>query len=246
MDGSILIVIPCFNEELRLPVKEYEQFLARENNLQIMFVDDGSTDQTGKTLKLIQDQFPTLVSIHSLSTNSGKAEAIRQGMLKSLNEPFDYLGYFDADLATPLEEASYLLKSASNSNPKMIFGARVDLFGSTEIKRSMIRHYFGRIFATLVSNILGMKVYDTQCGAKLFKKDVVEQLFNRPFLSKWLFDIELLMRMKESIDKEELSDQIVELPLRKWTEKGDSKVGIISLLKVPIDLIAIYLSYSRK
>src|SRR5690606_22509226 len=118
-------------------------------------------------------------------------------------------GFFDADLATPLTEIRWLLQWGEREKKTgMIIGARVNLFGSTHISRYMLRHYFGRFFATIVSNMLGISIYDTQCGAKLFRADMATVLFGRPFLSRWLFDIELIYRLLNHFGREQVQQEL--------------------------------------
>lgn len=175
---NIQIIIPCYNEFNRLNTKEFSSFLSKEKNQHIsfLFVNDGSQDNTIDLLKELASKFEK-VSFINLEKNVGKAEAIRQGVLHSKNQQFDYIGYFDADLAAPLDEIINLSKTIKDEDrPYIILGTRVKLLGNTQIKRKIYRHFIGRIFATIVSFILKIQVYDTQCGAKLIRKDIAEEI----------------------------------------------------------------------
>ena len=134
-------------------------------------------------------------STFDMPMNSGKAEAVRAGMLMA-HDAFDsdYFGFWDADMSTPLSELNWMLEfSGGKLQHEIVMGSRISRLGS-QINRKMMRHYLGRIFATFTSIILDLKVYDTQCGAKLFSRKVVKPLFHAPFISKWFFDVELLAR----------------------------------------------------
>ena len=89
----------------------------------------------------------------------------------------DFIGYLDADLATPIEEIDNLLNIIkTDSKKEVVFASRIQLIGN-EIKRNFFRHFIGRIFATCVSLLLKIKIYDTQCGAKIFSKKICDDNF---------------------------------------------------------------------
>ncbi len=117
-----------------------------------------------------------------LKQNVGKAEAVRLAMLHSKDANFDYVGYFDADLATPLEEIYNFIEQIELKNPIFILGPRVKLLGLTQIERKWYRHYFGRVFATVASKMLKIPVYDTPCDAKMLKKGAIDELFKDKFI----------------------------------------------------------------
>ncbi|CAN5321952.1 hypothetical protein BH23BAC2_BH23BAC2_14340 [soil metagenome] len=230
------VVIPCFNEGGRLPVAIFENFLA-QNSFTFYFVNDGSTDNTAEVLEGIKQGYPNLVKVINLPANVGKGAAVREGFLTALaTNSFKYIGYFDADLATPLEEIKYLLNTFNN-NIKMVLGARVLRLGAV-VQRDAMRHYMGRIFATLANNVLEIKVYDSQCGAKIFESEIARILFKDPFVSKWLFDLELLYRLKLFHPKH-FYLYTMETPLRTWKEKGGSKIKFLDFINAPIDLLKI-------
>lgn len=238
----IRVIIPCYNEENRLEKNRFVDFFEKNSEFHFLFVNDGSTDNTLSVLKELSEAFPTQVNVLDLKQNGGKAEAIRQGMLQSVELGYDYLGYFDADLATPLDEIPRLLTYTNrNPLPYMVMGSRIKLLGSTDIKRKLRRHYIGRVFATVVSNMLKLPIYDTQCGAKLIQKETVSILFREPFSTKWLFDVELLFRLKKNY--QDFESRIVEVPLKKWEDVAGSKIGFSYFLKAPFDLIKIYFKY---
>lgn len=233
---KICIVIPCYNEEERLNISDFIKF-PEFKKYNYLFVNDGSTDATQSKLLELQSKFPDHIAILHLKSNVGKAEAIRAGFLNALNlNKYSVLGYLDADLATPLEEIPYLLKHLTEDF-EIILGSRVKRLGVI-INRNLSRHYLGRIFATYSSFILKIKVYDSQCGAKFFQKQIAEEIFKEPFSSKWLFDLELLYRFK-IIKKENFNFSVLEVPLRKWEEKQNSKMKVLDFLKAPFDIFKI-------
>jgi len=233
------IIIPCYNEENRLPVEDFKDFIAK-NNIHFCFVNDGSKDATLSLLQKIQELFPEKIHIKDVQPNAGKANAVREGIL-SVYHKYDYIGYFDADLATPLYEIGNLLSEfKKNEGVKLAFGSRI-LTVNSQIERKAYRHYFGRIIATCISVILQLNIYDTQCGAKLFSKDIIEICFEKPFISRWLFDVEIFKRIK-SVYKSETNIRIKEMPLQQWIDVNESKITFFDMLKVPIELIKINFS----
>jgi hypothetical protein len=109
------------------------------------------------------------------------------------------------------------------------------------IDRRALRHYAGRIFATLASLVLGMAVYDTQCGAKLFRADAaVARAFAEPFLSRWIFDVELLARLRRETDGEPLGTRLLEIPLPSWRDVAGSKLTMGHGAAAFIDLLRIW------
>lgn len=241
---SILLVIPCYNEEQRLPVKEIDHFLKHSNGIDLLFVNDGSTDNTIKVLKQLKEKSAN-VEILDLKKNRGKAEAVRTAMLKYKDSSYDYIGYFDADMASPLEEAQHFAEKTHEHGPLLIMGSRVKLLGSTEIARKRYRHYFGRVFATVVSWMLKLSVYDTQCGAKLIHRKAVSTAFDEKFTSAWLFDVEILFRLKKSSIFQSHACPIIEVPLKKWEDKGESKIPLDYLFKIPFELFLISKRYKK-
>lgn len=189
------IVVPCYNEEKRLPVEKYCNFLKEVDNVSLLFVNDGSTDKTINILDILYKDFPDKCSVLQLIKNSGKAEAVRRGILEAIKSQGQYVGFWDADLSTPLGTILDFCKFI-DEHPSiyMIFGARVQLLGKT-IERSKFRHYAGRVFATIISVMFNLKVYDTQCGAKLFRvTPEISQIFQKEFLTQWIFDVEIIAR----------------------------------------------------
>lgn len=239
MDARPLpVVVPCYNEAARFALDEVAAVLVAHPALALVLVDDGSTDATATVLGTLADRFPGRAVMHRLEANEGKAGAVRAGMrLATTTWPTArYIGYFDADLATPLEEALRLCRVVAPHEPAIIMGSRVNLLGTTDIKRLAHRHYFGRFFATLVSMQLRLPVYDTQCGAKLVRTDMVEPLFAEPFLTRWLFDVELLWRCMAQVGHAAMWREVSEVPVSRWHERAGSKVNWTDALRVPVQL----------
>ena len=238
------IVVPCYNEALRLRTDEFVTFARAQEQLLLCLVNDGSTDATLAVIDRIVAQLPGRAFCLDLKTNKGKAEAVRLGMLHAAQHiPADFLGFWDADLSTPFGELRLLCDGFNRDRPTMaVFGSRVKRLG-TDIVRKASRHYLGRVFSTVASLVVGLPVYDSQCGAKIFRKEYVVPLFGEPFLTNWLFDVEILARLRRDYGVERTTRSIYEAPLSKWKEVGGSKLRFTHALKAPIDLLRIYLAY---
>ena len=243
------VVIPCFNEEKRLRLEAFEHFLMQQESAQphpvrLLFVNDGSRDQTLAVLRRIHAAHPHRVEVLDLQPNGGKAEAVRHGLLHAISQtPTGLCGFWDADLATPLDsilEMQHLLDQRPQL--EMVFGARVRLLGRS-IHRRPVRHYLGRIFATVVSTLLNVPIYDTQCGAKLFRitRDL-RHVLARPFHSRWIFDVELLARfLALHPDADDFAHQaIYEYPLPVWQDVAGSRLRPGDFLKSIAELFYIW------
>ena len=240
----VRIVVPCYNERARLDVAAFDRFLTRTDGVGLIFVDDGSEDGTASVLQELASRFPARVVVMDLRTNHGKAEAVRVGMLRAMDLGAEYAGYFDADLATPLEAVSEFAETLDrHADLQFVIGARVALLGRS-ISRKASRHYFGRIFATAASIVLALPVYDTQCGAKLLRvSDRARSLFSQPFGSRWIFDVELFARY---LSRYGGPDGLYELPLRRWTDVGGSKLRWRDFVRSGAEMAEIYRTYGAQ
>jgi len=244
-----IIVVPCYNEAQRLDAAAFRSFLAAQSSVCFVFVDDGSRDATGACLEALAKTEPERLRVLALAQNSGKAEAVRAGVRAALEERPDFVGYWDADLATPLAEIPKFVSVLEESpGLEAVFGARVRMLGRT-IERHGLRHGLGRVFATAVARMLDLPVYDTQCGAKLFRvSDTVAGLFAEPFFSGWCFDVELIarwLRARRVSGAEPLTQVIRELPLERWTDVEGSKVRPVDFFRAWVQLWRIRGRYLR-
>lgn len=238
------VVVPCYNEALRLDREAFLAWAREPESGSLLLVDDGSSDGTWEVLQDLSGRAGGRISALRLPRNRGKAEAVRQGLLAALEGPEDYVGYWDADLSTPLDTLREL-QGYLDAHPRvdLLLGSRVQLLGK-RIDRQALRHYVGRIFATAASETLGLPVYDTQCGAKMFRaSDELRDLLARPFLSNWSFDVEILARFLQRHGRVEALERIHEYPLPRWRDVAGSKVRPWHLLTSLWDLVRIRLRY---
>lgn len=239
MRPDVIMVVPAYNEAVRFTPEPWLAYLDGNPDSQLYFVDDGSTDNTPALLEALRSRQPARVRITRLDRNSGKAEAVRAGVTEAFADTAKYAGFIDADLSAPLSEVA-LLRAELDEFPESwaALGSRVKLLGR-HVERFAARHYLGRVFATGASLALGIPVYDSQCGLKLFRATPdVRNAFAIPFRSRWVFDVELLDRLATSAGAE-LHQRIHEVPLRAWADPGGSKLRLHDFLRVPFQLAMI-------
>jgi dolichyl-phosphate beta-glucosyltransferase len=246
---QVVVAVPCFNEARRLPSESFGSFLDRSPNVTIVFVDDGSTDDTPLVLERMRQRHPKQVCTLRLNSNVGKAEAVRRGLRVALRRQPAAVGYWDADLATPLEAIPQLYKLLrKRPEIRLVMGSRVALLGR-QIRRSGLRHLMGRAFATAASLVLGLAVYDTQCGAKLFRATPdLARLLDSPFRSRWVFDVEILARIvmaARSTSSAPADEVIYECPLDRWHDVHGSRLKPFDFCVAAVDLAAIYWAFRR-
>jgi glycosyltransferase involved in cell wall biosynthesis len=247
--SRVVIVVPCYNEARRLEVDRYERFLDSNHDVDFLFVNDGSRDGTLTLLQGFAVRRPGRASCLDLETNCGKAEAVRRGMLAALERRPRYVGFWDADLATPLEDIPGFCRVLdARTDVRLVIGSRLPLVGH-RIERRRARSLAGHLFALAASTALGVRFRDTQCGAKLLRATpCLAHLFADRFVSRWIFDVEILARLtryrRDGVSRP-LGQLVYEYPLDEWRDVKGSKVLAGDFSKAAMDLAHIYWSYLR-
>lgn len=237
------LVIPCFNEENRLSVSEIEKL--SQENIQIYLANDGSTDQTLVKIQEIASAYPN-VFVLNYEKNLGKAATIFRAWhdIKNTQQDDNHINkgkfaYLDADFSTSAEEFLKLHKFLENKTEyDFIFGSRISTLNST-IKRKSRRHYFSRIFITILNFKYHLGIYDTQCGAKIFANSIAEIAFEDELKTKWLFDIEIFLRLR----KAGVLDKGIEYPLEEWKDVAGSKLNFSESIKIFKDVFKLIKHY---
>ncbi len=242
------IVVPCYNEGSRLDLKTFVEFAEKRKDIHLCFVNDGSRDHTRSALAEIKHDAHDNVYILSTDINSGKAEAVRQGALFLYQETeVDTIGFLDADLSTSFNEYNDLVRNyEENSNAQIIFGSRNLNKSDNTIERNPIRNLISGCIGLLIRAITRLKIKDTQCGAKVFDRNLIPLIYSSSFFSRWLFDVEILLRLKKTIGVAKFTDIFREIPLKKWVHMDDSKLGMKDSILIPVNLLKIWLEYDAK
>jgi glycosyltransferase involved in cell wall biosynthesis len=240
MTPELVLVVPCYNEADRLDPEAFVRFLTAHPGVQMVLVDDGSVDGTGEILDRILSAAPASVTVLRQPGNRGKGEAVRAGILAALSLHPRTIGFFDADLSTPLQAVDdFLAVLRTRPAIELVLGSRVMLMGR-DVRRRPSRHYLGRVFATAVSHALDLPVYDTQCGAKMLRVNAgTASLFALPFRSRWVFDVELIaryLRLPAGPGEPSRRDRTYELVLPAWHDQPGSKLRWWDFPRAMVDL----------
>jgi dolichyl-phosphate beta-glucosyltransferase len=229
MDPTLSIVLPAYNEADRLPpfLASVRRYLdaAEPGRYEVIVVDDGSSDRLPEVLAALTEEWPALRVIRH-PENRGKGAAVRTGMLAGRGER---LLFADADGATPIEEEARLA-DAIRAGADVAIGSRLLAAAGQTRRRSWVRGLTGRLFAALARWWLGIKVRDTQCGFKMFRRQPARELFSRSKEPRYLFDLELLVLAGQ------LGYRVVEVPV-SWSEVPGGHLSLArELFKLPLAL----------
>lgn len=188
---ELSVIIPAYNEQHRIKntlLSIWNFFKNEKINAEIIVVDDGSTDETGRIVESQKDVIPNLTLIR-LKKNLGKGNAIKTGVMASNGK---LILMTDADNSTPINE--YLkLKDALTDEYGIAIGSRYLKNGHIKIRQPFYRIIIGRLGNMLIRILLIKNIKDTQCGFKLFRHDVAKQIFFKQKIKRWGFDMEALV-----------------------------------------------------
>ncbi len=240
------IIIPCYNEAQRLNQEAFVNFIKTHDRYHLCFVNDGSTDDTIDVLHAMKQQAFNRISIVDVKRNAGKAAAVRAGVrFLYRQDGIGYIGFMDADLSTDFRDFKDLVRTLKKEKVSVVFGSR-NLGKQGNIKRDFFRNMFSKCVKQFILMLLGLPIRDTQCGAKVFARSIVPVAYGRPFVSRWLFDVEIFLRLKKYLGKEQIMQHIQEQPLMRWIHVDDSKLGLRDALQIPMRLGAIWMAYVGK
>ena len=215
----LTIVVPAFNEGSRLGstlkgIRSYAD--SKTFSLEVIVVDDGSRDRTPELLAEFAKHFPAM-RVFRHEQNRGKGYTVRRGVLEAQGE---FVAFSDADLSAPIEEVDHLLRALESSGADAAVGSRAlkrELIG---VHQPWFREFGGRLFNLLVRLFTGLKLRDTQCGLKLFRRTTTRRAFELQRVVGFGFDPELLFLI------ERLGGKVVEVPVR-WNDNPATKVHFL-------------------
>ena len=222
MISSLSIVIPIFNEEKRilkslLKLNSFIIKIKKKIRVQVIFVNDGSTDKTIKLLKkfLIKKRINTKIVM--LKKNLGKGAALKIGVSYA---DYRWILTCDLDMSVPVDQIlTWAKKNYINQNCDIYFGSRSH--NNSIVYARIYRKILGNIFNFIIKNFLNIKINDTQCGYKLYKSKSAKKIFKRLTLNRFEHDLEIILIAKQ------LKKEIIELPV-KWVHESNSKLNIFT------------------
>ncbi|MDX9724332.1 MAG: glycosyltransferase family 2 protein [Myxococcota bacterium] len=209
---DLSIVVPAFNEAERLPqtLPQFAEWMEGTGlEVELLVVDDGSTDETASVVKAFAQGEPR-VRLLSYQPNRGKGHAVGVGVAAAQGRE---ILFSDADLSMPLSEVSKLRQALQEA--EIAIASRVQHTQQDAPPR--YRRIMGRLFNAWVQLVAIKGIQDTQCGFKLFRADVAKKLFSLRKLDRFAFDVELLYLAQR------LAMRVVEVPVI-WSHSGGSKV----------------------
>ena len=215
MVPDLSIVIPCYNEEERLPrtIEQIERYLAdKEIKYELILVDDGSSDGTRLVQDAAAERNPS-VRVEALPRNRGKGRALAEGVAAAKGAE---ILVTDADLSTPIEELEKL-RAELHKGAGVAIASRAVKGSRVEISQPLYRVLMGKVFNMLVQAVLLPGIWDTQCGFKLFRADVAHEVFAQLTTDGFGYDPEVLYRAKKRGVK------IAEVPV-VWRNSAPTKV----------------------
>ena len=229
---DLSIIIPAYNEERRLPktLDSIGAFLKTSSlRVEIIVVDDGSTDTTPQLVASFQGKYSSLRLI-SNGRNRGKGFSVRHGMLEARGE---FALFTDADLSTPIEEADKLLADLREQGYDVAIGSRSVNRNLIQVHQSAVREHAGFAFNYLVRWIMGIGFSDTQCGFKAFRTERARIIFEQQRIERFGFDPEILFLAKRH------GLHVAEVPVR-WSHDSATKVNVIADgMRMLLDLLLI-------
>jgi dolichyl-phosphate beta-glucosyltransferase len=235
---SLSIIVPAYNEEGRLPdtLRRIEEYIetAGWDFHEILVVDDGSKDRTLAGAMEFAANNPN-IRVLSNPANHGKGYSVRHGMLQAKG---DWCLFTDADLSAPIDELEKLWKAVAGGRADIAIGSRALDRSLIGVHQPGIREAAGKVFNLVMRAATGLHIADTQCGFKLFRRDVAQDVFSRQTLERFGFDVEVLFIAHKR------GFQIAEVPVR-WNHAEGSKVGVFTGLHAFVELAQVRLNELR-
>ncbi|MFA6553685.1 MAG: glycosyltransferase, partial [Patescibacteria group bacterium] len=214
------IVIPAYNEGKRMS-KTLEEYLAffKDTKVEFIIVPNNCTDDTVELAKGFIERFPGQVRVHEIPGYSGKGGAVIEGFRLSQG---DLVGFVDADGSTSPQEFDKLLTSLGSNDAAILSRWKK---GSKIVGGNAIREIVSLGFIVCVKILFRMPIVDTQCGAKVFKREAIFSIIDRVKIHDMAFDVELLWKLFQK------GHPIIEIP-SVWIDNSSDSAALSSPLRL--------------
>ncbi len=227
---SLSLIIPAYNEEQRIgkTLDNYSSYLSSKfKDFEIIIVLNGCKDNTLKVILDYKNKYPKTINYLNFTDPIGKGPAVIEGF-KFANK--ELIGFVDADMSTPPEAFYDLILNLKENDG--IVASRWTRGSIIPVKQKITRRIVSRVFNIMVRILFNIKISDTQCGCKLFKKQAIKSVIPLLGKTKWAFDIDILYRLNKKGYK------IIDIPTY-WI---DSKNSHLKITKTSIEM---FLSIAR-
>ena len=221
MTRSLSIIVPAYNEEARLPetLRQIEEYVAQTGWAfhEILVVDDGSKDGTFAAASAFAAENSNIRVLRNPG-NRGKGYSVRHGMREAKGE---WCLFTDADLSAPIDELETLWRALQREKADIAIGSRALDRSLIGVHQPGLRETAGKVFNLVMRLTTGLRIADSQCGFKLFRQSVAQEVFSRQTLEGFGFDVEVLFIAKQRGYK------IAEVPVH-WNHAEGSRVGMFT------------------
>lgn len=238
------IIITCYNVEQAINQEAFLSFLIRNKDYHLCFVNDGSTDATLKLITSMKEIDPEGISIIDVQKRIGKPAAVRLAVNLLYNmRSIAYIGQMDVKLSIDFNDLKRMVQILKSEDKFMVVGAR-NICDNKNVAPNLLKCYLLKLKKQIIYLLLGIPFQDIHCEARVFVRNIVPIIYGDSFASKWSYDIEIFLRLKNYIGKCQLINKICELPIRNRHTDNSTKRGVFEIVEGPLTLIYISLKYN--
>jgi len=229
---KISVIMPAFNEGDVIEKNVYETIKTFESfkvKYEIIVIDDGSSDDTLKKLKLLEDKFPDIVKVSRNMKNYGKGRALKKGFRFAAG---DYVVFLDSDIDLHPAQLETFFNIMKLDNSDVVIGSK--RHPNSVLNYTLQRRIISSIYFFFIKILFGLPIRDTQTGLKLFKHSVLKEVFPKVVINSFAFDLEILAYAHR------LGYKIAEAPVFIDSKRSFSRIGIKDLINTGFDTLLVF------
>lgn len=231
IDGKISVIMPAYNEAEVIKRNVYETintFQGFKQDFEIIIIDDGSTDDTWQEIKELTDKFPNIKVTRNMK-NYGKGRALKKGIRLASGK---YIVFLDSDIDLHPAQIETFFDIMRLDNADVVIGSK--RHPNSILNYPLQRKIISTVYFFLIKIMFGLPIRDTQTGLKLFKGEVIKNIFPKIVVRAFAFDLEILANVHR------LGYKIAEAPVRIDTQRKFSRIGIRDLINTGIDTLRVF------